>query len=261
MHRPTILLTNDDGIDAPGIAHLFDALKDFANLYIVAPKTNQSCKSLSLTLPTSIQAHAHTWPKSVHAYKVDGTPADCVKFALHHLLNKKPDLICSGINNGHNAGASLLYSGTVAACIQGTIYETPSIAFSAPFSSQEEHLVDAKKTVLPIVKHFLEHKIPAGSFINVNTPFKSEKGIQGIRFSKQGKSYWETTIKKHEEDPLEHFRISDAVNSFREESHSDIFHIENNYVTVSPIHVANLTHHTHFEEHKETFESALSHLY
>lgn len=261
MKKPTILLTNDDGIHAAGIHHLYETLKDYANLYIVAPKTNQSCKSLSLTLPSSIQAQKHPWPETLNAYKVDGTPADCVKFALHHLLDEKPDLICSGINNGHNAGRSLLYSGTVAACIQGTIYNTPSIAFSCPFSDHENYFLESKQFILPIVKHFLDHPIPKGTFMNVNTPFARAKDLKGVRFSKQGKSYWETTIKKHSSDPSAHFRISDSISSFQEEEHSDIHHIENGFITVSPIHIENLTHHEHFLKHKQIFESSFNDLF
>lgn len=261
MKKPTILLTNDDGIDAPGIFHLFEALKDYANLYVVAPKTNQSCKSLSLTLPSTLFAHDHEWPKSIKAYKVDGTPADCIKFAMHHVLDEKPDLICSGMNNGHNAGKSLLYSGTVAACIQGAIYDTPCIAFSCPFSDNESYFHEAKRFIIPIVEHFLKHTIPSGSFMNVNMPFSCGKDMRGIRFSKQGKSYWETTIKKHSDDPSSHFRITDSINSFDEDENSDIHHIENGFITVSPIHISNLTHHDHFLNHKETFETAFNDLF
>ena len=259
--KPTILITNDDGITAPGIENLFTALSDFADITIVAPKTNQSCKSLSLTLPSAIKAQKYPWQNCDHAFHVEGTPADCVKFALHYLLDKKPDLICSGINNGHNAGASLLYSGTVAACIQGTIYEIPSIAFSASYSDHSPDFTASRAIIPPIVKHFLSHGIPKGSFINVNTPHQPHAAIKGVRFSTQGKSYWDTTIQKHEDDPHDHFRISDSMNSFQEECHSDIYHIQNGFVTVTPIHVRNLTHHSHFDEHKSIFEKSLGHIY
>src|SRR5262245_61117668 len=124
MHKPLrILVTNDDGVHAPGIKHLWQSLRAFADLTVVAPAQEQSAVSLSITIRLPLLIEKVEWEKDVPVWSVNGTPSDCVKLALNVILDQKPDLIVSGINRGNNSGRNLLYSGTVAAAIESVIHE------------------------------------------------------------------------------------------------------------------------------------------
>src|SRR5574338_1188667 len=126
-----ILITNDDGIKAPGIQHLWSALKDFATISIVAPKTEQSGVGLGITIRSALHIEEFAWEELDSCWSVTGTPADCVKMALSVLLPSPPDLIVSGINRGTNAGRTVLYSGTIGGVIEGILRGIPGIAFSS----------------------------------------------------------------------------------------------------------------------------------
>ena len=125
ISKPYILITNDDGIHAPGIKHLWNCLKNKADVVVVAPDREQSAVGLSITLRQPLKIDTMTWEGSTEVHCINGTPADCVKMALAVILKRKPDLIVSGINRGSNAGRNLLYSGTVAATIEGTMQNIP----------------------------------------------------------------------------------------------------------------------------------------
>ena len=130
--RPYILVTNDDGVYAPGIKHLWKALAQFADVVVVAPSSEQSAVSLSITIRHPLRIEKIEWPWANHTpvWSINGTPADCVKLALSVILPHPPQLIVSGLNRGNNAGRNVLYSGTVAAVIEGVMHNIPGIAFS-----------------------------------------------------------------------------------------------------------------------------------
>src|SRR5262249_28069062 len=132
VKRPYILVTNDDGVHAPGIKHLWTALAEVADVVVVAPVSEQSAVSLSITVrhPLRIEKMEWPWAKEAQVWTINGTPADCVKLALSVILPHPPQLIVSGINRGNNAGRNILYSGTVAAVIEGVMHNIPGIAFS-----------------------------------------------------------------------------------------------------------------------------------
>src|SRR3989338_1263389 len=140
MNKPKIVLCNDDGIHAPGIYHLWEALRSFADIIIVAPAEDQSCKGVGFSLPKAryIEAEKVSWADNVPAWKVFGTPVDCTKFALHYVLKESPQFILSGINDGSNAGRNLMYSGTVGATVQATFCKVPAIAFSCMYDEGAE---------------------------------------------------------------------------------------------------------------------------
>src|SRR5690348_2759860 len=132
MNQPYILVTNDDGVHAPGIKHLWKALSKIANVVVVAPASEQSAVSLSITTRQPLRTEKIDWPRieNEQVWAINGTPADCVKLALNVILSTPPQLIVSGINRGSNAGRNILYSGTVAAVIEGVMHNIPGIAFS-----------------------------------------------------------------------------------------------------------------------------------
>lgn len=251
MRRPKILLTNDDGINAEGIRTLWEGLKDFADLAIVAPAVEQSGKGVSVTFYGPIRAESKSFFENTPAFAAHGTPADCVKLALGGLLDWTPDLIVSGINHGSNAGRGILYSGTVGCVIQGTLQNIPGIAFSytCPDADVFPHV---KPYLFPIVEYALEHPFPKGTFLNVNFP---KKTIQGIKMARQGLEYWYETPRKveHPEGHLE-FHLEMSLQDHDEHPESDIALLKAGFVTAVPIHINELTDHTHLEEKRTHFD-------
>ncbi len=167
--RPFILITNDDGIAAQGIKHLWNSVKDFADTVIVAPSQEKSGTGLSITWTQPLTILPANWEQTINAWSLTGTPADCVKIACSMLLDRKPDMIISGINRGSNAGRTVLYSGTVGGVIEGALKNIPGIAFSFCDLSFPE-LDTVKKYIFPIISHFLNNPLPQGTFLNVNFP-------------------------------------------------------------------------------------------
>jgi 5'-nucleotidase len=175
--RPLLLVSNDDGVDAPGIIALRTALKSFADVYTVAPQTEQSAKSHSITLHHPLRFHE----VEEHVWAVDGTPADCVyvAFFLKDMLPRTPDLVVSGINHGPNLGNDVHYSGTVAAAREGALRGVRSIAFSNCSSDMEGAAQYAKR----FCKQLLSTTAPSGQavLLNINFPSVAPKGIRATR--------------------------------------------------------------------------------
>lgn len=255
MTRPSILVTNDDGVHAPGIKHLWKALFEIADVYVVAPATEQSASGLSITIrhPLRIQEVAD-WPcEGAKVWSVNGTPADCVKLALHTILPAKPNLIVSGINRGSNAGRNVLYSGTVAAVVEGVLHEVPGIALSMAdfynpcYSSAECYIP-------PLIQYLLQHPLPSGTILNVNFP-ETQHGLKGIHLTKQGREFYVGSPEKREHPSMgeSYYWLGSKVAEFSEDSDCDISWLREGYATAVPIHIADLTHHSHLEQHKSQF--------
>ena len=247
MNRPVVLFTNDDGIMAPGIFHLYQALKDHVIPLIVAPAEQQSGKGVSITLQNPIIVEKVNW-NGIEAHKVYGTPADCVKIAFS-ILHYKPDFIVSGINQGCNSGRNVLYSGTIGGVIEGVYRGVPGIAFSCRefFNPQYGEYESFIKTIFD---HFRDDPMPAGTFINVNFPKELKHEVKGIRYAKQGKGQWIERVVRSENNSHQF----DAVwVGPEEEADSDVRLMKEGYVAVCPIYVGEMTHHSHFNEHALLF--------
>lgn len=251
MKRPKILITNDDGIHAPGIHHLHKSLIDYADLYIVAPETEQSGRSLSVSVFSSLHVKkVENWLKTP-AWSVSGTPADCVKIALSLLLREKPDFIVSGINSGTNAGRTLLYSGTVGGVIEGILRGIPGIAFSS-YEFEETEYQAFERYIPTFVDYALKHPLPQGTFLNVNFP--SKKMVpQGIKLTRQGRQYWL-------EDPLDEnhesvYLLDARLKAFEEHEDSDIYWLDRGYIAAVPVHVDELTDKAYLAHAKAHFEA------
>jgi len=252
MQKIKILLTNDDGIDASGIQTLWEGLKNFADLAIVAPMKEQSGKGVSVTFYGPIRVEKEMRFEATPAWKVEGTPADCVKLALGGLLDWKPDLIVSGINHGSNAGRGILHSGTAGCVIQGTLLKVPGIAFSYT-CSQTETFPHIKPYLFPIVDHVVQSPLPEGTFLNVNFP---QKTIQGVKMARQGLYFWYETPRKveHPEGHFE-FHLDETIVDHNEHPESDIALLKAGFITAVPIHINEMTDHSHLQAHKDRFET------
>ncbi len=250
--KPFILITNDDGIYAEGLKYLCQALKEHATLRIVAPTKERSGSGLGVTVRDPLFVNTVNW-EDQKAWKVSGTPADCVRMALSVLLEKKPDLIVSGINPGANQGQVLLYSGTIGCVIEGALRGIPGVAFSCDDMVNTDFTI-AEKFIWPIVQHILEHPLPAGSFLNVNFP-KKQIPFQGVKFARQGRGYW---IEKHDQrthpEGYNYYWPIGQWHRHEEHEESDVALLEKGYITAVPIKIAELTDHEAYASRKAHFE-------
>jgi 5'-nucleotidase len=258
--KPLILVTNDDGVHAKGIYHLWNSLRGVGDLIVVSPEKEQSSVSLSITVRHPLHLEQINWVNSeANVWSVSGTPADCVKLALNAILPRKPDLIVSGINRGSNAGRNVLYSGTVAAIIEGVMQGIPGIAFS--FGDYFNPSFQLVESFIPgIVNYALQNRIQEGTFLNVNFP-KSELGpIKGIRLTSQGKEYWAENPEKrhHPAEQQVYYWLGSKLAEYEEKEDCDISLLKQGYTTVVPLHIGDLTNHQLLQKEKETFEKLVN---
>lgn len=255
QHRPKILITNDDGVTAPGIRYLAEVLKEIGEISIVAPQQEQSATGLSITIRQPIEIEPIHWSCGTKAVGVSGKPADCVKMALSVLLDHTPDLIVSGINRGSNAGRNIFYSGTVAAVIEGILHDIPGIAFSCCDYNKPDYST-AKNHIGSIVKYVLEHPLPSGTFLNVNFPCNPNKKYQGFKLARQGKQYWaeNPNQRQHPIEESSYWWLGARLAEFEEHEESDIALLKQGYVTAVPIHISELTDRRYLQEKSSSFE-------
>jgi 5'-nucleotidase len=254
--RPKILVTNDDGIHAPGIHHLWVALSKIADVVVAAPTVEQSATGLAITIRSPLRLERLDWGEGSEVWSVNGTPADCVKMGLNVLLKSPPDLIVSGINRGNNAGRNLLYSGTVAAVIEGVLHDIPGVAFSCYEYDSPDYSV-AEQYVPIIIHHVLDHPLPLDTFLNVNIPTKNGQKVKGFRFARQGKAYWAENpdIRSHPFENHSYYWLGARLAQFEEHEDSDIALLEKGYLTAVPIRISEMTHHQLFEDRREHFDT------
>jgi 5'-nucleotidase len=234
-----ILLVNDDGIESPGLWELQRSLPSDAKTVVVAPSSEQSGKGAGVTIPQPVYAKKREH-SPCDAWSVDGTPADCVKFALEALLPTPPDLIVSGINPGSNAGTYVFSSGTIGGVIEGVLHGIPGIAFSS--ASWVNPQFPRFSPYIASIVHYATaiHPLPEGTLLNVTFPHPdtldalSHGEIAGIKFTRQGKS---STHLPNETD-------------------SDTYWIEHGYITIVPVYVGELTHREYLDRAQTTFETA-----
>ncbi|HOO21428.1 MAG TPA: 5'/3'-nucleotidase SurE [Kiritimatiellia bacterium] len=239
-----ILLCNDDGIYAPGIHALHDAVKDLGEVHVVAPDGERSAISHGITLTQPL--HTRSWPPGGPPFgtAVSGTPADCVKLAVSLLLDPKPDLILSGINLGPNAGISVLYSGTVSAATEGPIMGIPSIALSLDTFTDPDWDAAARVSralVTQIVRGTLA--IAPGIFWNVNIPNRPYDQLAGLRITRMGSSRF---VEKYErrEDPWgnPYYWMTGELFENGDMSGTDLEALREGFVSLSPIGLDHTEH-------------------
>lgn len=236
-----ILVVNDDGITAPGISRLAKMACEFGEVWVVAPDSQCSAMSQRITVHGNLEVKREPFPvEGVHAYSVSGTPADCVKVALMHIMPERPDVVFSGINGGYNAGIDLLYSGTVGAAMEALTRGIPAIAFSCEREGDYD-VVDAY--LYPIAKELLAEKLPANEIWNVNFPcctLQELKGILRDRKPAQTQFYLDHYEKK--ELPGGSFGLYAAGVPVTEgEEGTDIAAVLSNYISIGTVRNAVLS--------------------
>ena len=258
--KPKILITNDDGIHAPGLRLLWQALKEIATLYIVAPSKEQSGAASGISINKTLLLQEVEWSSCTRAWKTDGKPADCIKLALGVLFDFKPDLIVSGINHGANSGRNVLYSGTIGAVIEGVLRNVPGIAFSYT-CSKTPHFPHVETFIPPIIHYVLQFPLAHGTLLNVNFPDKEANQIKGYKMARQGQSYWmEKPIQTSSCGPSSSYHMEGTPIDYEEHVESDISLLKEGYITAVPIHVHELTDHDHLTAQKGSFETLNRHI-
>lgn len=236
MQKPKILLTNDDGINAPGILALADSLSDFADISIVAPFSEMSAMGHAITISDPLKV-TEIYQDDVHyGWAVDGTPADCVKIAINGGLVDRPDLVISGINQGANVGIDIIYSGTVSAAYEGTLLNIPSMAISLDSFVQTEFSA-AAKVAAQMARRILQEGLPEGTLLNVNVPAGAYEEFKGYSISTQGSGTYDEQLERRV-DPRKriYFWLSGTRNYNDPDTRSDENAVRDGYVTITPLH-------------------------
>ncbi len=232
----SILISNDDGIDAAGIYALVQEIKKIADVTVVAPDKQQSAVGHAITVNYPLRAMPFRKNNEFFGYAVEGTPADAVKLGVRFLMKKKPDMIISGINHGSNTAINIIYSGTVSAATEGTILGIPSIAVSLA-TYHEPDFTYAAKFSARLVREVAKRGLPEGTLLNVNVPAVPNNQIRGIRVTRQGTSKWDDTFDVRR-DPAnkEYFWLTGKMNVTDTDEDTDEIATRKNFVSVTPIH-------------------------
>ena len=250
MKKPSILLTNDDGIFAPGLYALYLALRDIAEVTVVAPDSEKSAVGHAITISDPLRVSEFEKNGEIFGLAVKGTPADCVKLAYFALLPQKPDMVVSGINYGSNTGIKVIYSGTVSAATEGTILGLPSFAISLT-TFKDADFTYAAKFAVTLTQRILEHGLPPGVFLNVNVPNVPEPEIQGVTITRMGNAMYDDKYDKRI-DPRHrvYYWLTGSKVELNEGLETDDGAIAQNQVSVTPLHF-DLTKHDFLQSLKD----------
>ncbi|MFT3947021.1 MAG: 5'/3'-nucleotidase SurE [Agriterribacter sp.] len=234
--EPVILVTNDDGVMAPGIRNLVEAVKDLGKVVVVAPDKPQSGMGHAITIGSPLRLHQVNTIDEVEAWSCNGTPVDCVKLAVDKILGGKPDICVSGINHGANHSINVIYSGTMSAAIEASIESIPSIGFSLLDYSMEADFSAARKYANIIVKKILSQKSDKHLCLNVNFPPVTEDLIKGIKICRQAYAKYEEDFDERK-DPggKKYYWLTGAFVNFDKGKDTDVWALANNYVSVVPV--------------------------
>ena len=233
---PLILISNDDGITAPGIATLVRIMRRIGEVVVVAPNSPQSGMGHAITIGTSWRLDASTIFEGIEAYECSGTPADCVKLAKHHVLkDRRPDLVVSGINHGSNSSVNVLYSGTMSAAIEAAIEGLPAIGFSLCDYGHGADFSHVEGWVEHLTRQALAHGIPQGTALNVNIPKKSDQPIQGARLCRQARAKWqeEFDLRYDPHNRPYYWLVGNFVNEDQGQD-TDEYALAHNYISIVP---------------------------
>lgn len=251
MDRPLILVTNDDGITAPGIAALIEVASEFGEVLVVAPDSPQSAKGHAITISNPLRLNRTGIYGDIAAYECNGTPVDCVKLAKHVLVTREINLCVSGINHGSNASINIIYSGTMSAAMEASLEGTNSLGFSLCNFSHAADMSLAKKVARVIISRSLSRGFPGNArLLNVNIPDVSIDDCMGIRVCRQANANWEENFQIGL-DPRkqEYYWLTGEFINYDEGTDTDLYALDHNYVSVVPS-MHDLTYHQYINEFK-----------
>jgi 5'-nucleotidase len=234
--RPVILVTNDDGIMAPGILSLVEAIKDLGKIVVVAPDKPQSGMGHAITIGLPLRLHPVDLFEGVEAWQCSGTPVDCVKLAVDKVLRRKPDICLSGINHGANHSINVIYSGTMSAAVEAAIESIPSAGFSLLDHSVEADFTGARKYARILVQQMLKTKLDKHTVLNINIPAVPVELIKGIKICKQAYAkYEEDFVERNDPNGKKYFWLTGEFVNFDKGKDADVWALEHNFVSVVPV--------------------------
>ncbi|WP_353159885.1 5'/3'-nucleotidase SurE [Myroides odoratus] len=245
MQKPLILVTNDDGITAPGIRALIDVMKEIGEVVVVAPDSAQSGMGHAVTINNTLTLEKVQIDAELeHEYACSGTPVDCVKIALGQILDRKPDLCVSGINHGSNSSINVIYSGTMSAALEAGMSGIPAIGFSLLDFSWNADFEQVRTFVKKITTQALEKGIPKEVVLNVNFPRLQTNEIKGIKVCRQAKAVWiEDFDKRLSPNGKEYYWLKgEFVNQDKGED-TDEWALRNGFISIVPVHFDLTAHH------------------
>lgn len=251
--EPVILVTNDDGITAPGIRNLVEAVKDLGKVVVVAPDKPQSGMGHAITIGVPLRLNKMTYFDDIECYQCTGTPVDCVKLAVDKVLHQKPDICISGINHGANHSINVIYSGTMSAAVEAAIESIPSVGFSLLDYSLEADFTAARKYARMIVRQMLENPTEKHTVLNVNFPIASVDDIKGVKICRQAYAkYEEDFIERLDPHGRKYYWLTGEFVNFDEGVDTDVWALANNYVSIVPVQF-DMTHYRLKEQLEKTW--------
>lgn len=232
-----ILVSNDDGIDSPGIYTLVRSLREIAEVIVAAPDRQQSAVGHSLTLSDPLRVTKFQRDGQMFGFSINGTPSDCVKLAISELVGERPDLVISGINHGQNTAINILYSGTVSAATEGMLSGIPSMAISLASHNLEADLTFAGKVAQKLALQMIDLNLPNGTLLNVNVPNLPESEVKGYKVVRHNSTVWRDSYEKRK-DPFnrEYYWFSGHYDLADNTTEVDDIALNAGFVTINPIH-------------------------
>ncbi|MCU0363998.1 MAG: 5'/3'-nucleotidase SurE [Bacteroidales bacterium] len=249
-----ILLTNDDGLYAGGLKTLLEVMEQFGKVVLISTVESMSGMSQALTVKTPLRVKLLEETDSRRVYACNGTPTDSVKLAINQLLERMPDWVVSGINHGANASVSVLYSGTMAAALEGCLYGINSVGFSLNNFSPAADFSACGEYIRIVMEMVAREPLPPGVCLNVNIPAASRQDIRGIRVCRQAKGNWKEEFEKRK-DPMgkTYYWLTGVFKNHEPEAtDTDEWALSNNFVSVVPVTV-DMTAHWYIKNLKEKF--------
>jgi len=243
--KPLILVTNDDGITAPGIRTLIKVMKSIGNVVVIAPDSPQSGMGHAITVDSTLHCDKVSEADAeIEEYSCSGTPADCVKLAIHEILDTRPDLCVSGINHGSNSSISVIYSGTMSAAIEAGIEGIPAIGFSLLDYNWDADFSQIEGFIHTIATNVLKNEMKPGMVLNVNFPKLNKEDIKGIKVCRQAKGNWVEEFDKRV-SPMgrEYYWLSGQFVSFDNGEDTDDWALKNGYISLVPCQFDLTAHH------------------
>ena len=243
--RPLILVTNDDGITAPGIRNLVESIVDLGDVVVVAPDSHQSGMGHAITISNILRMSPHDFGvPGVQAYKTTGTPVDCVKLAIYKILNRKPDMLVSGINHGSNASINVIYSGTMSAAVEGALEGIPSVGFSLCDFAEDADFSASRNVARTVTQKVLKHGTPTGTCLNVNIPKVAPEDLRGIKVCRQGAGHWADSFEEREAPGgRTYYWMTGNFTDVDKGEDTDEWALKHGYVSVVPVQYDMTAHH------------------
>ncbi len=245
MKKPVILVTNDDGIHAPGIRNLIDVMRKIGDVVVVAPDSPRSGQGHAITVSNPLRLKKITEEDGYREYSCNGTPVDCVKLGTQIVLRHKPDLLVSGINHGSNASINVIYSGTMAAALEAAIDQIPAIGFSLDDYSAKADFSHTLQWIELITRKVLDDGIPKGVCINVNFPKIRQEPIRGIKVCRQAMGSWvEEFDERKDPHGRDYYWITGLFSNPDHVEGTDTWAMENNFAALVPMKFDFTSHET-----------------